>query len=74
MLCTRESVGNLFHFEPSSEHTSFLFVHQTEQQQRLLERYGGELCLLDATHKTTKYALYMFFVVVKSNVDYQVNG
>ena len=29
-------------------------------------------CLLDATYKTTRYALPLFFLVVKTNVDYQV--
>lgn len=49
-----------------------LFVHQTKFQSRLLERYGNSICLLDATYKTTKYSLPLFFVVVKTNVDYQV--
>lgn len=39
----------------------------------MLHRYGQELCCLDATYKTTKYALQMFFIVVKTNVDYQVS-
>ena len=49
-----------------------LFVHQTAWQRRLLERYGNDVCLLDATYKTTKYALPLFFVAVKTNVDYQL--
>ena len=51
---------------------ALLFVHQTKWQRRLLLRYGNELTLLDATYKTTKYALPLFFLVVKTNVDYQV--
>ena len=51
-----------------------LFVHQTEQQRRLIKIYGNSICLLDATYKTTKYAIPLFFVVVKTNVDYQVVG
>ncbi|CAH3020845.1 unnamed protein product, partial [Porites evermanni] len=42
----------------------FLFVHQEVWQQRLLRRYGSELVLLDATYKTTKYALPLFFLCV----------
>ena len=61
-----------FHFEATEEERHFVFVHQTAQQKRLMGMYGGELCLLDATHRTTKYALYLFFIVVKTNVDYQV--
>ena len=49
-----------------------LFVHQNKFQSRLLERYGNSICLLDATHKTTKYSLPLFFVAVKTNVAYQV--
>ena len=51
-----------------------LFVHQNANQKRLLNRYGNEICLLDATHKTTKYAIPLFFLAVKTNVDYQVVG
>ena len=40
--------------------------------KRLLKKYGNELFLLDATYKTTRYALPLFFLVVKTNVDYQV--
>ena len=54
-------------------HQELLFVHQSEQQRHLISRYGN-ICLLDATYKTTKYALPLFFVCVKTNVDYQVVG
>ena len=37
-----------------------LFVHQTKWQKRLLNKYGNELTLLDATYKTTRYALPLF--------------
>ena len=39
---------------------------------RLLQKYGDGMCLLDATYKTIRYALPLFFLVVKTNVDYQV--
>ena len=53
---------------------SLLFVYQTKWQRRLFQRYGGEMLLLDATCKTKRYVLFLFFVVVKSNVDYQIAG
>lgn len=53
---------------------SLLFVHQSAWQRRLLTKYGNNLCLLDATYKTTQYALPLFFLAVKTNVDYQVVG
>ena len=39
---------------------------------RLLQRYENEMCLLDETYKTTRLALPLIFLVVKTNVDYQV--
>jgi hypothetical protein len=49
---------------------TFLFIHQNKQQQHLLERYG-DMVLLDATYRTTKYALPLFLVVVRTNVGYK---
>lgn len=51
----------------------FTFAYQSKSQQRLLERYG-KITLLDATYKTTRYALPLFFLCVKTNVNYQVVG
>ncbi|XP_065664303.1 uncharacterized protein LOC136086019 isoform X3 [Hydra vulgaris] len=51
---------------------TFLFVYQSLWQQELLLRYGNEIVLLDATYRTTRYSLPLFFLVVKTNVDYQV--
>ena len=52
--------------------TRLLFAHQNKFQKRMLKCYGNSICLLDATYKTTKYSLPLFFVVVKTNVDYQI--
>ena len=52
--------------------TRLLFVHHTKFQKRMLKRYDNSICLLDATYKTTWYSLPLFFVVVKTNVNYQV--
>lgn len=48
----------------------FLYVHQTPWQRQLLKRYGNEICLLDATYRTTKYSLPLYFLCVPSNVNY----
>ena len=58
----------------SSPSNSLLFVYQTQWMKRLLQSYSDEICLLDATYKTTRYALPLFFLAVKTNVDYQVLG
>ena len=38
----------------------------------MLEKYGNHICLLDATYKATKYAVPLFFLAIKTNVNYQV--
>ena len=52
--------------------SSFLFVYQTDCQKRLFALYGNELILLDATYRITRYALPLFFSVVKNNINYKV--
>ena len=54
-----------------TKRTPLLFVYQNGWQ-RLFSRYGKELTLLDATYRTTRYALPLFFMVVKTNIDYQI--
>ena len=49
-----------------------LFVYQSAEMKEMFHRYGNELVLLDATYKTTKYTLPLFFLVVKTNVNFQV--
>ncbi|VDI37852.1 Hypothetical predicted protein, partial [Mytilus galloprovincialis] len=48
---------------------TFLFVHQTKEQSQLMRKYG-ELTLIDSTYKTSKYALPLFLLVVRTNVTY----
>ncbi|XP_014679414.1 PREDICTED: uncharacterized protein LOC106819281 [Priapulus caudatus] len=69
----QEPGHNIF-YRPSLEDDDddLLFIYQTDSQRRLLELYGNELAFLDATYKTTRYSLPLFFVVVKTNIDYQV--
>lgn len=40
---------------------TLLFIPQTAWQRRLLQRYGNDICLLDATYKTTRYSLTFVF-------------
>ena len=58
--------------EIENEPNSFIFVCQSKWQKYLLQRYGNELILLHATHKTTRYSLPLFFLTVKTKVDYQI--
>ncbi|XP_048246920.1 uncharacterized protein LOC124125195 [Haliotis rufescens] len=56
------------------EDDNLLVVFQTPWQRRLLDIYGKELVFLDATYKTTKYALPLFFLCVQTNSGYCVVG
>ena len=38
-------------------------------QKELLTRYGNTVTLMDATYKTTKYSIPLFFVCVKTNAN-----
>ena len=49
-----------------------LWVHQEDWQQKLCVKYGNTISLIDATYKTTKYDLPLFFVFVSTNVGYCV--
>ena len=41
-------------------------------QKYLLQLYGSELIIIDATYKTTQYSLPLFFLTVKTNLNYQL--
>lgn len=51
-----------------------LFAHQAARQRRLMSRYNNEITLLDATYKTMRYKLPLFFLVVKTNINFVVVG
>lgn len=54
------------------EDHQFLLFYQNSWQKHMLERYGGETVFLDATYRTTKYALPLFFVCIHANSGYYV--
>lgn len=51
---------------------NLLWVHQQQWQRELLNRYGNHISLIDATYRTMKYKLPLFFVCVRTNVGYSV--
>ena len=51
----------------------FLFVHQEKWQGEQMKKYG-RISLMDASYKTTKYTIPLFFVCVKTNMGYSVVG
>ncbi|VDI02153.1 Hypothetical predicted protein [Mytilus galloprovincialis] len=56
--------------EDKTSDEKFVFVHRSRWQKRLLNLYGKEICLLDATYNTSKYDLPLFFICVNTNVGY----
>ena len=46
-----------------------MFVHQTKWQRLLLNQFRNEITLLDASYKTTRYDLLLFFLVVRINMN-----
>ena len=48
---------------------SFLWIHQEKWQRDLLVKFGNTITLIDATYKTTKYEIPLFFLSVKTNVS-----
>jgi len=68
-----------FHFRPYTDDNNeknltenFLYVHQEKWQAEFLVRYGNSIVLMDATYKTTKYELPLFFIIVKTDVRYSI--
>ena len=37
-----------------------------------MRKYGNDICLIDATYKTTRYDIALFFICVKTNTGYTV--
>ena len=69
-----EKLRNLKNYILGNSSNSLLFVYQSKWQMDLIKRYGNEMVLVDAAYKTTRYALLLFFMVVKANVDYQTEA
>ena len=59
-------------FVPNEGDETLLYVQQESWQKSQLVQYGNTVTLMDATYKTTKYSIPLFFVCVKTNVAYSV--
>jgi len=49
-----------------------MFVYQSAEMKRLYRRYGNLLVVLDAVYRANRYQLPVFFLFVRTNVNYQV--
>ena len=56
----------------NSYEQTLLWVHQEPWQQKLMITYGNTMSLMDATYKTTRYDLHLFFICVRTNSGYCV--
>ena len=44
-----------------------VFAHQSLWQQRMLQRYGNKVCLIDATYNCTAYDMPLYALCVPTN-------
>ena len=58
--------------EDSKMKDKMMFIYQSFEMQQIFHRYGNQLVLLDATYKTTKYTLLLFFLATKYNINLQI--
>jgi len=52
--------------------SDLMFVYQSTEMKRLYRRYGNLMVVVDAVYRGGRYALPVFFVLVRTNVNYQV--
>ena len=56
----------------ASGNGEMMFLSQSRKIKNIYERCGNHMILLDATYRTTRYALPLLFVVVQTNINFQV--
>jgi hypothetical protein len=56
--------------EDLSDWCDVVFIHQSRWQQRMLQLYGSDICLIDATYRTTAYDLPLVCLAVATNVGF----
>ena len=54
------------------KNSTLLWVHQEPWQQLLMTMYGNTISLMDATYKTTRHDLPLFFISVRTTTGYCV--
>ena len=55
-----------------AQHQDYCWYIKPSGKKRLLVLYGNDVCFLDATYKTTRYALPLFLICVRTNAGYCV--
>jgi hypothetical protein len=49
-----------------------MFIYQSSDMKRLYRRYGNLLIVLDAVYRGGRYPVPLFFLLVRTNVGYQI--
>lgn len=52
----------------SSQHPRLMYIHQTKEQQCLLNAYKQQKCALEVKYRNKKSSLPMFLVCLKRNI------
>lgn len=63
------NLNNVEESVASESEDTLLFCFQTKFMRNMLKKYGGSVVCLDATHKTSEYALPLFLLAVKTPVS-----
>jgi len=64
--------GEDFECKIDVPNADLMFVYQSTEMRRLYRRYGSLLVVLDALYRADRYPLPVFFLLVRTNVNYQV--
>ena len=56
----------------ASGNGKIMFFYQAKEMKNICESYSNHMILLDTTYKITKYTLPMLFIVVQTNVHFQL--
>ena len=70
---SEESISVQVDTDEFEETLLYVHVHQEKWQRDPMQQYANNISLLDATYKTTKYDLSLFFLCVKTNVGLWLN-
>lgn len=62
------------HDNDDGSSTKLLFCLQTTWQQRLMHLYGEQMCLLDATYRTCRYSIPLFFYLCQDQCSLCCGG
>ena len=66
---TEQATDDIKAYDEQKLEETLLYIQQEDWQKELLTHCGNIVTLMDATYKTMKYSIPLFFVCVKANVS-----